>query len=103
MEAEGTHHLYARSLEKHGIRYNPFVGDGDCKSYTKICKLQPYGPTVYIPKEDCIAHVSKRMGTALRKLQITYKGKFMCVIQCLVSRVSLCRGAVKKKNSKISS
>ena len=38
-------------------------------------KLPPYGPAVYIPKEDCIAHVTKRMGTTLRKLTTTHKGE----------------------------
>jgi len=37
--------------------------------------MAPYGPAVYIPKEDCIAHVTKRMGTALRKLTTTHKGE----------------------------
>ena len=75
MEAEGACRLYGRSILKHKFRYIPFVGDGDSKSYSNVCKAQPYGPAVFIPKEDCIGHVTKRMGTALRKLLTTYKGK----------------------------
>ena len=75
MEAEGAKQLFSRSLEKHAIRYTPYVGDGDSKSYVEVCKLQPYGPSFFIPKEDCIAHVSKRMGTALRNLLTAYKGE----------------------------
>jgi len=44
-------------------------------SYTEVCKMAPYGPAVFIPKEDCIGHVTKRMGTALRKLTTTHKGE----------------------------
>ena len=65
MEAEGACRLYERSLRKHGMRYIPFVGDGDSKSYASVTKSEPYGPGVFIPKEDCIGHVTKRMGTAL--------------------------------------
>lgn len=75
MEAEGACQIYAHSLEKHKVRYIPYVGDDDSKSYKEVTVKQPYGPSVYIPKEDCIAHVTKRMGTALRKLVNTYKVK----------------------------
>ena len=74
MEEEGACRLYGRSLGKHKLRYIPFIGDGDSKSYAEVKKLAPYGEAVLIPKEDCIGHVTKRMGTALRKLQTTYKG-----------------------------
>ena len=74
MEAEGGRCLYGRSLGEHKLRYIPLVGDGDSKSYAEVKKLAPNGEAVFIPKEDCIGHVTKRMGTALRKLQTTYKG-----------------------------
>ena len=41
---------------------------GGCKSYAEVKKMAPYGEAILIPKEDCIGHVTKRMGTALRKL-----------------------------------
>lgn len=37
--------------------------------------MAPYGPAVYIPKEDCIVHVTKRMRTTLRKLTMAHKGE----------------------------
>ena len=74
MEAEGAARLYGRSIEKHKFRYIPFVGDGDSKSYSSVCKSLPYGAGVTIPKEDCIGHVTKRMGTALRKVKADYGG-----------------------------
>ena len=74
MDAEGVCHLYEHSLRKHGMRYIPFVGDGDSKCYASVTKSEPYGPGVFIPKEDCIGHVTKRMGTALRKVLTDYKG-----------------------------
>ena len=74
MEAAGACRLYERSLVRHKMRYIPFVGDGDSKSHASVTRSEPYGPGVFIPKEDCIGHVTKRMGTALRKLQANYKG-----------------------------
>ena len=57
------------------LRYIPFVGDGDSKSYSEVCKMAHYGLAVFIPKEDCITHVTEQMGTALRKLILTRKGE----------------------------
>ena len=77
MEAEGASRLNGRSIEKHKFRCIPFVGDGDSKSYSSVCKSLPYGAGVTIPKEDCIGHVTKRMGTALRKVKADYGGTSM--------------------------
>ena len=76
MEAAGVLTLYKRTPE--GIRYSPFVGDGDSKSYSQLEQAAPYGPSFHIPKEDCIAHVTKRMGTNLRKKVAEYKGRKTC-------------------------
>ena len=53
------------------IRYIPFIGDSDSSSYSQIF----YCPSVFIPKVDCIAHVTKRMRSNLRSLVRDYKGK----------------------------
>ena len=34
METDGIEEIYMRSLDKHNIRYRPFIGDGDSASYT---------------------------------------------------------------------
>jgi len=61
MEASGAVTLYQRS-EEIGLRYIPFIGDGDSKAYSNVSQAHPYGPSVYIPKEECVANVTKRMG-----------------------------------------
>jgi phosphopantetheine adenylyltransferase len=68
--------LYQRSIEKRKLRYIPFIGDRDSSSYNCICIEKPFGETVFIPKVDCIVHVTKRMGTNLRSLVRDYKGNF---------------------------
>ncbi|KAK4322815.1 hypothetical protein Pmani_006480 [Petrolisthes manimaculis] len=66
MEAEAACRLWGRSTELR-LRYTTFVGDGDSNTYLAIQQLNPYGFPVQ--KEECINHVSKRLGTRLRKLK----------------------------------
>ncbi|KAK3701973.1 hypothetical protein RRG08_017863 [Elysia crispata] len=68
MEVEAATVLWARSVEKFRLKYTIFVGDGDSKAYNKVCDLAPYGPDVEIEKEECLNHVGKRMGAALRNV-----------------------------------
>ena len=89
MESSGVSQLYRRSVEKRKLRCIPFIGDGDSSSYNGICIEKPYGETVYIPKVDCIAHVTKRMGTNLRSLVRDYKG-YYCIRTTVCFAVYLC-------------
>ena len=78
MESDGVIHLYQESLASYGIRYNPFIGDGD-SSYSAVDKLRPYGPLYNIEKSECVNHVTKRMDTNLRTLLRENKGNyFLC-------------------------
>ena len=69
--------LWQRSVAKYGLRYTCMLCDGDSKSYNYIVERKVYGKDVSINKDECINHVSKRMGTALRNLkeQCTAKGE----------------------------
>ena len=49
-------------------------GDGDSKAYSSVKNSMPYGPLVYINKEECRVHITKRMGTELRTIVKNYKG-----------------------------
>ncbi|GFO19521.1 hypothetical protein PoB_004602600 [Plakobranchus ocellatus] len=59
--------LWLRSIERHKLRYVTLVSDGDSKAYNRICEVAPYGEA-QIEKEECLNHVGKRLGTALRNL-----------------------------------
>ena len=74
MEAHGADVLWGRSLEGRNLRYTVFIGDGDSSSYRSVINSAPYGD-VEIIKSDCVQHVQKRMGSALRKLVNDSKGK----------------------------
>ena len=68
MEVQGSRILCERSVALHKFRYTKILSDGDSKAYAEINRTQPYGPDTSIEKEECINHVSKRFGTALRNL-----------------------------------
>ena len=51
------------------------MGDGDSSAYSTVDRERPYSPTVFIKKEECVNHITKRMGTNLRRLIKEYKGK----------------------------
>ena len=64
--------LWNRSLEK-GFLYTTMVSDGDARTFKHLCELNVYGEDVSLTKEECINHVVKRLGTALRKLSTQTK------------------------------
>ena len=70
-ESEAASHLWSRS-QGLGFRYTTFIGDGDARTYNTITYLNggsgPY--SVPVIKEECINHVSKRLGTHLQKLKM---------------------------------
>ena len=48
MEAEGTSRLFARSVQRLGIRYKRVISDGDSKSMVRVNSEQLYGSDVEI-------------------------------------------------------
>ena len=74
MESEAAHILWCRSLEKRKLRYTTYIGDGDCKGFNEVCTAKPYGD-VPVVKEECVCHIQKRMGKALRDLKKAKKGE----------------------------
>jgi hypothetical protein len=69
-----------RSLD-HGFRYTTLIADGDCKTLAHINTADYYNG-IQVEKIECINHVAKRLGTALRnlvqdnkKLGVTLGGK----------------------------
>ena len=74
MEADSVLAMYNRSVKTHGLRYRPFIGDGDSSSYATVQKQMPYGPLCFIDKAECTNHVNKRMGSAFRRLLKDNKG-----------------------------
>ena len=72
MESKCATNIWQRSVDKLGLRYTTMLSDGDSKSFDAVSKINVYGDTE-ISKEDCVNHVSKRMGAALRNLKAEAK------------------------------
>ena len=66
--------LWNRSEELFAMRYTTMISDGDSSSFLALEQEQPYGTDrdKQVHKEECINHVSKRLGTRLRKLKKTH-------------------------------
>ena len=75
MEADAAETLWSRSVDRHKFRYTTLLSDGDSKTHKHLCALNVYGDDTVIVKEECINHVAKRLGTALRKLSTQSKKK----------------------------
>ena len=43
MEAEGAQIIFARSVQKHNMRYMKYIGDGDSAAYVTVRDSRPYG------------------------------------------------------------
>ena len=76
MEPKGTLEMFRSSLN-YKTRYTKLISDGDSKTHALLLEEQPYGPEpdVQVQKMDCVGHVQKRMGTALRNLTSTSRMK----------------------------
>lgn len=74
MEKDIGEILWKRSVER-GFRYNVMLSDGDAKTHAHLNAIQVYGPDHYIEKEECLNHVSKRLGTALRNSVKEWRAK----------------------------
>ena len=71
MESEAARVLWTRSEAKRNLKYVTYIGDGDSKGYKEVCQAKPYA----VLKEECIGHIQKRMGKALRDLKKAKKGE----------------------------
>ncbi|KAH7947155.1 hypothetical protein HPB52_007759 [Rhipicephalus sanguineus] len=84
MEVEAALTMFQRSWAKHGLRYTTVLSDGDSRTFHALSEAEVYG-FIQIDKKDCINHVHKRMGAALRNLVDKKKAQGSLVrVLCLV-------------------
>ena len=74
MEIDAITEMFARSVEKYGVKYVRYVGDGDSKTYKGILSVNPYGNENIVEKKEYVGHVKKRMGSRLRNVKKDNKG-----------------------------
>ena len=79
MEACAAVNMFCRSIETLKLKYTTFLGDGDgdssCFGRVREAVMLKFGESYRVVKEDCVGHVQKRIGTALRKYKKDMKGK----------------------------
>ncbi|GFU29070.1 uncharacterized protein TNCV_4836801 [Trichonephila clavipes] len=87
--------LGENSAEFHvcGFRYTTLLSDGDAKTYQYLNTTEVYGPEIKIKKE-CMNHVSKRLGTSLRKAVKEWQARGVSL--GVKSRGSLKEDTIKK-------
>ena len=73
MEASGAVRIFSRSVEKRGLRYVNYLGDGDSSSFSRVQNSAPYGEDISVQKLECVGHIQKRVGGRLRKLKANYR------------------------------
>lgn len=66
MEMNAALVIWKRSIEANKMRYITILSDGDAKTHQYLNENKVYGSKISIMKEECINHVSKRLGTSLR-------------------------------------
>ena len=74
MEPEGAKRMFKRSVTSHKLQYDELFGDGDSKSFSAVENIYKEEYDVVVKKKECVGHVQKRLGTALRKLKKEKKG-----------------------------
>ena len=77
MESEGAVRIFERSIARRGLKYTTFVGNGDSSTFQAVSQRmkKKYGSRYDVKKEECLGHIQKRMGNALRNLTRDMKGK----------------------------
>ena len=74
MEPKGMENIFSRSAEKHKLLYTEFYSDGDSKSFDSVKDVYKHSHHKEVKRLQCVGHVQKRLGTALRKLKREVKG-----------------------------
>ena len=73
METEGAVRIFNRSVQKNGLYYINYIGDGDSSAFKGVHDSDPY-PGRTVQKLECVGHVQKRVGAGLLNLTKVNKG-----------------------------
>ena len=74
MESAAAVEIWKRSVSRHRLVYDTYIGDGDSSSYKNLVKSDPYNGLTTVRKEECLGHVQKRIKKHLHKKSETFKG-----------------------------
>ncbi|GBM21169.1 hypothetical protein AVEN_50901-1 [Araneus ventricosus] len=77
MEVKGACIIFKRSLTFHYARYAKYLGDGDSKAFDAITEETIFRDEFQVEKLECFGHITKRMGSRLRRLKEKMKGQLL--------------------------
>ena len=68
MVEKGALEIFKRSIDKRGLKYTQFVGDGYRDTFKIVHEEMEklYGDRYRVQKKECVGHIQKRMGNVLR-------------------------------------
>ncbi|KYN12200.1 hypothetical protein ALC57_15632, partial [Trachymyrmex cornetzi] len=77
MEVDGIIEMFQRSVEKYGVKYAYYIGDGDTKTFKNLLETAPYSDDFVVKKKECVLHIKKRMYRRAKeaKKQLTQQKK----------------------------
>ena len=55
MEIDAITEMFARPVEKYGVKYVRYLGDGDSKTYKGILSVNPYDDENIVEKKNVLA------------------------------------------------
>ncbi|KAJ8888006.1 hypothetical protein PR048_007491 [Dryococelus australis] len=76
-------------LNKLGLCYVQYLGDGNFKGFAAVLQNKPCGNNVNIAKLECVGHVQKRVGARLRRLKRDMKDKYLVMVKGLEEKKDL--------------
>ncbi|GFX15201.1 uncharacterized protein TNCV_2709061 [Trichonephila clavipes] len=79
MKMEAAAILWQRSIKECNMCYTCILSDGDSKAFQHLMSLNICGKGKPIKKEKCINHISKRIGTGLRRKVKEWRIKCVCI------------------------
>ena len=79
MERDGAVEMFLQSIDKNNLKYSEYIGDDNFNSFGAVKKAlgEKYGDEYVVRKQDCIRHIKKRMGSALRAYKSNRKGSVL--------------------------
>ncbi|GFY34617.1 uncharacterized protein TNCV_1373081 [Trichonephila clavipes] len=75
MEMHAALIMWRRSISDCQMRFVSMLSDGDSKTFQFLSDNKIYGSDIKIEKEECLNHISKRLGTSLRNKVKEWKVK----------------------------
>ena len=73
METVGAMQIFNHSINKYGLCYITYIGDGDSSAYKKVSESKPYGDHP-VGKLEWVGHIQKGVGAGLLNLVKEKKG-----------------------------